>query len=159
MVLQRIESVVEIPENVVDWVLVEFRDAEEASSATSSTVVGQIAAFITIDGTIISSTGQPLIPFNHIVQEGLFVVVWHRNHLGIMSANPLDVVDGIYNYDYSSAADQVYGGNVAHKELTAGIWGMVAGDANADGDVNNIDKNEYWPLRPDTPGIRRLIST
>ncbi len=72
------------------------------------------------------------------------LVVKHRNHLGILSsASP--VLNGrVYSYDFTSGMDNVFGGDKAHKQVYPGIWGMMAADANADGQIDNRDKNDIW---------------
>jgi hypothetical protein len=40
--------------------------------------------------------------------------------------------------------NKVYGGILGHKELDPGIWGMISGDGNADGKIENRDKNDVW---------------
>ncbi len=47
--------------------------------------------------------------------------MWHRNHLGIISANPIVNTGGIYTYDFSSSESQVHGGLMAHKEIGTDI--------------------------------------
>ena len=38
----------------------------------------------------------------------------------------------------------MYGGISGHKYLGGGIYGMAGGDGNADGTVNDSDKNNIW---------------
>ena len=148
------ESVVSIPGiNLVDWILIELRDAPDAVSATSGTIIAKQAAFLKNDGRVVGINGSETIQFNQSVNQQLFVVVWHRDHLGIMSANPVSESGGIYEYDFSTSVDQVYEGYLGgYKELSTGIWGMVAGDANADGYVNDLDKNDNWEIQAGTRG-------
>jgi uncharacterized delta-60 repeat protein len=140
------ESVASIPNaDIVDWVLVEFRDATDASLATGSTMVSRQAAFLLKDGTVVSPDGSANISLSiSTIQYSLFAVVWHRNHIGIMSAFPLINSGGIYTYDFTTGAGQVYGGSNGHKELAPGIWGMIGADGNADGQINNSDKLDIW---------------
>jgi hypothetical protein len=52
------ESVSSIPNaDVVDWVLIEMRDAPDAASATSATIIEQQAAFISEDGSMVATDG------------------------------------------------------------------------------------------------------
>ncbi|RLD54717.1 MAG: hypothetical protein DRJ05_14150, partial [Bacteroidetes bacterium] len=139
------ESVVSIPGiNNVDWVLVELRDAVDADSANSGTMIAQKAAFVQKDGTVISIDGSSVLQFNTLVSQQLFVVVWHRDHLGIISANALVETSGVYEYDFTTSENQVLGGSAGYKEVATGIWGMVAGDSNADGTVDDLDKEQNW---------------
>jgi len=116
--------------------------------------------------------GISKLQFTNSVANQLFAVVYHRNHLGIMSATGLTQAGGTCNYDFTTASGQAYGTN-AQKQLASGIWGMYGGDAdcngaigtsdmtaewnneageaglyscdlNLDGQVNNIDKDSHW---------------
>ncbi|MBC8487123.1 MAG: hypothetical protein H8D45_13930 [Bacteroidetes bacterium] len=140
------ESVASIPNSdVIDWVLIELRETPgDASSATSSTMIDRQAAFVLKDGTIVKTNGSSPLVFNVEITENLFAVVYHRNHLGILSANPLPLSGGEYIYNFTTGEGQVYGGLNGHKELEPGIWGMMGGDGNADGEINNLDKNDIW---------------
>ncbi len=138
------ESVTGIPAGVVDWVLIQARDAADAGSADTNTVVETIAAFVTDDGTITGIDGGRIGFQNLAVSQNLFIVVYHRNHLGIISANGLTKTDGVYSYDFTTDSGQAYGGTDAQKEVATGVWGMIAGDGNADGVISSQDKNQQW---------------
>lgn len=169
-----IESVVAIPGNdVTDWVLVELRDAASAATATPGTAIARQAAFILNDGSVVGLDGTSELVFPVSISQNLYVVIWQRNHIGIMSNNALTPSGGIYTYDFTTGINQVYGGVNGHKELTSGVWGMFSGDGdrngligvgdksltwenqagtagyifsdyNLDGESNNIDKDDYW---------------
>ncbi len=133
------ESVASIPANVVDWVLIQIRDAENAASATAATSIATQAAFLRNDGTVVGLDGSVVLTFPGVsFSHNLYVVVWHRNHLGIMSANGPSLSGGTYNYDFSTAMSQAYGTN-AQKDLGGGVFGMYAGDADANGNIENAD--------------------
>jgi len=137
------EAVVSIPNvDIVDWILVELRDAADAASATSGTVIAQQAAFLNDDGTIVGTDGTVLPNFDVSVSDQLFVVIWHRNHLGIMSANSLSEAGGIYTYDFTTSAAQAYGTN-SQKDIGSGVFGMISADSNGDGDVNAADLSQW----------------
>jgi len=138
------ESVGAIPNpDVVDWVLIELRDAPNAGSATGSTQIAMQAAFLLRDGSVVGLDGSSILQFNSSVAQQLFVIVWHRNHLGIMSANGVLAQGGIFTYNFSLSATQVHGGSLGYKQLPGGLWGMVAGDSNHDGLINITDKSEW----------------
>jgi poly-gamma-glutamate capsule biosynthesis protein CapA/YwtB (metallophosphatase superfamily) len=135
------ESVDAIPNsNVVDWILAEFRDAPDAAGATGSTVIEKQAGFLLRDGTIVGTNGTTHIQFKGAVSKQLFAVVLHRNHVGIMSANPLTIAEGVYTYDFTTSIGQVYGSTAGYKSLAPGIFGMAGGDADASGSVDMADK-------------------
>ena len=81
-----IEDVGFMPGNVVDWVLVEIRDAPDAVPASSATLVNRQAALIVDNGSIVALDGISELSFNNALIQNLFVVLWHRNHLGILSS-------------------------------------------------------------------------
>ncbi len=138
------ESVSSVPANVVDWVLVELRDAANAVSASPGTLVSCQAAFLMKNGNIKYLDACANLDFNVTLSQEMFIVIRHRNHLDIMSATALTETDGVYQYDFSSGVNQVFGGNLAHSELTTGVWGMMSGDGNGDGEVDNVDKDDIW---------------
>jgi len=138
------ESVVLIPNgNVVDWVLVEIRDAVDAVSATPSTILSRQAAFILNDGSIVGMDGSSILYFDGSINNNLFLVLYHRNHLGVMSASPL-TLNGIYSYDFSTEVEQVHGGDIGYKYIGGGKFGMIAGDGDANGIINSDDKSVIW---------------
>ncbi|MCD4737508.1 MAG: carboxypeptidase-like regulatory domain-containing protein, partial [Bacteroidales bacterium] len=59
-----VESVTNINPDVVDWILVEIRDALDASSATPSTTLFEFPAFLKSDGTVIALDfiSNPVVP-------------------------------------------------------------------------------------------------
>jgi hypothetical protein len=92
------ETVPSIPgADIVDWILVELRDAPDAISATPLTTIGSQAAFINNLGEIVDLDGINTLRFGNTVNDNLFVVIRHRNHLSVMSANALTNLSGTYS--------------------------------------------------------------
>jgi agmatine deiminase len=138
------ESVSVIPPDIVDWILVEYRDAASSATATASTVKGRQAAFLRSDGSVVALDGVSDLQHEIAITQQLFVVIYHRNHLAVMSAEPLVMAGGIYHYDYSDGESKVFGGSSGHKEIISGIWAMAGGDCNADGLINLSDLSDIW---------------
>jgi len=140
------ESVSSIPNsNVVDWVLVEFRDAPGGpSTATGATVVERKAAFLLSNGKVVGLNGSSLLQPSVTINNNLFVVINHRNHIPVMSSVSLVLNGGIYSYDFTTAVSKVFNGSSCYKQIGPGIYGMVAGDGLCDGVVNNFDKEAVW---------------
>ncbi|MBN3035945.1 MAG: hypothetical protein JW861_10195 [Bacteroidales bacterium] len=148
-----LESVGSVPSGVVDWILLELREtAGDASTAYEDDVVARQAGFLKDNGKIVSTDGYSPMQFDITVTQKLFAVVYHRNHLAVMSGGELAGSGGIYAYDFTTGASQAYGGATAHIELAPGVWGMTAGDGNADGQVNNGDKNDVWAPQAGSSG-------
>ena len=69
---------------LVDWVLLELR-----SSADSKTIIAQKALGVQADGDLMDTqTGESQLNFANVTAGSYYVVLRHRNHLGVMSANP-----------------------------------------------------------------------
>ncbi len=137
------ESVAAMPANVVDWVLVELRDATSAANATLATRIARKAGLLLANGNIVAPDGVSPLFFTNSVSNGLFVVIHHRNHLAVLSANPVTLTGENYTYDFSTSSAKAYGTN-AQKELTDGYFGMWCGDMNGDGTINTTDLVPAW---------------
>jgi hypothetical protein len=140
------ETVSTLPANTVDWVIVELRNAASAAQATSATVVARKACLLMSNGTVRELNGTSIPTFYASFSQGAFVVIWHRNHLGIMNANPIGGFGGSYAFNFSTGPGQVYGGQAGYKQLESNIWGMAAGDINADNQINLSDKSNGWTV-------------
>ena len=146
------ESVASVPTNVVEWVLIELRDAASVGQANGGSVIDRQAGFLRNDGQVVDMSGNPVLSFANSVSNGLFVVVYQRNHIAVISGSTLTASGGIYSYDFSSGENQAYGGADGHKQLTSGIWGMFSGDGNHDGHVNSGDKSPLWETQSGNKG-------
>jgi len=138
------ESVTAVPAGVVDWVLVEVRQATSADLATSSTILTKRAGFLTSTGAIVDLDGVSPLNIGRIsITDPLFVVIRHRNHLAIMSNNAVKKdANGIYNYDFTTALTQAYGAGLGYKALGT-TFAMVAGDADQDGAIYVSDYSAW----------------
>jgi hypothetical protein len=147
------ENVTSIPSNVVDWILVELRDASDATSATPVTAIARQAAFLMNNGNIRTTDGNSKLKFiNLSIQQFLYVVINHRNHLAVISANALTEPGGSYSYDFTNGSGQAY--NDGQKEIAPGVWGMVAGDADASSSIDGTDKSAIWNVQAGKSGYR-----
>ncbi|NOT52607.1 MAG: fibronectin type III domain-containing protein [Chitinophagaceae bacterium] len=152
--------------DVVDWVLLELRDA-----TTPSTLITRRAAFVREDGRIVDLDGTSDVSFRSLAPANYFVVIRHRNHLGIRTALA-QTADGTMGvaipavYDFSTAQAQAFqdpailalappNNNNAMRDLGAGVFGMWAGNANANTAVRAsgpLAQNDYLFLISTTLG-------
>ncbi len=136
------ETAGSIPAGAVDWVLVELREATSAAAALKSTKVGSAAGFLMDDGSIKATDGTSDLTVSLTGNTGseFFVVVYHRNHLAIMSANPVaEGAGGTYDIDFTTLSANTYQTTSALTTLSTGKFAMPAGDADGDGDVDATD--------------------
>jgi len=150
------EDISNLPTNVVDWVLVELRDTcGPASAANGSSVVARRAGLLLSNGTITDLDGISPLEFKLTIRENLYVVIYHRNHLPVISAQALQKEDGLYSYDFSDGVTKALGEALAQKELTSGVYGMIAGDAEASGLINDSDIDSYWQNQAGQQGYKQ----
>ena len=146
-----LENVASIPNSdIVDWLLVEVRDAPSAELATSGTRVGRQAAFLLRNGDIVGIDGSSYLLFDITITDSLFVVIEHRNHLSVLSASGLVRNAGVYSYNFSTGPDKAYNGNL--KEIGPNIWGMFGGNGFADDQINEQDKTSVWEVEAGAAG-------
>jgi len=141
-------SVSGIPDNIVDWVLVELRATDSSSAIISKSV------FIDRDGYIVSDDGSTKNVLLGVVPGSYYVVIKHRNHLAVMSANAVITIKDTLTYDFTLGSDQFYGGSDGAKEIKNGIWGMITGDGGGNGQIQNSDSEETWKQENGISGYR-----
>ncbi len=136
---------------VVDWVLVELRQAPSATQATSATTLLTMAGLLLDNGEVIAAYGSGDLNTGEInITDNLYLVVRHRNHADVMSAVPLTRINGTYSYDFTTAVNKAYGSGLI--QLASGVWGMHAGDSDGNNDINSNDRNTYWRVDNGTTG-------
>jgi hypothetical protein len=142
------ESVSSIPANVVDWVLAELRTGNPV--VPPMTKVARRAAFLKSDGTVVDLDGTSPISFSAVSAGSYYIVIRHRNHLGIMSAGTVALSSTSVQYDFTTAMTQAYGTNPM--KLVSTKYVMYAGDGNNDGVINATDRNLIWRVQNGTVG-------
>jgi len=133
------ESVASIPQNIVDWVLVELRGSE-------TTVVETRAAFLKNDGTLVDLDGTSNIKFPSTPEGEYYVVIKHRNHLPVMTANKVGINFSPTLYDMRTDLTKAYGTN-ALKSFGSGYFGIFTADTDGSGTVNAADRSNAWNQR------------
>ncbi len=147
------ESVTIIPSpDIVDWVIVDVLKPYFTGNQTWFEVIGRKAGFLFNDGFIKDMDGIGNLSIQSTMTSGFYIRIHHRNHLPVISAVPLIESGGVFSYDFAFSADQALGETLSQKQLSAEIWGMIAADANASGQIDNIDKNEFWLLQQGLTG-------
>lgn len=127
----------DIPANIVDWVLLEVRDAID-----NSLILDSRAAFLRNDGSVVDLDGSEGVEFANITaNQSYYLVARHRNHLAVLSANTVELPN-VTPYDFSLPTN-VSSGATQVKELNNGIYGILAGDISGDGIISVADFNIY----------------
>lgn len=129
-----LESVTTWPANTVDWVLIELRAANDLSN-----VVARSAALLRADGQLMNTDGTPGISFDDVNDGTYHLAVFHRNHLAVISAEPIPTNTPSFQYDFSTSATQAMGDSPL--KLSGQVWAIRSGDADHNHIVNNQDYN------------------
>ncbi len=138
------ETIASIPEDMVDWVFVELRNG-----TMESDVVGRRAGILRSSGHITDLDGG-VLKYPGIDDGSYYVVVYHRNHLAIMSANPI-LMEGSVSYDFTDDLAKAFGTNPMRD--ISGEFVMWGGDGNSSGDTTAFDfLNEWLPINGTVAG-------
>lgn len=90
-------TVAAIPANVVDWVLVQLRTTFDGSAVTSK------SAFLHKDGRIVNDDASTGVIEMDAASGDYYIVIKHRNHLAIMSANAVSLNNSTSTlYDFTN---------------------------------------------------------
>ncbi|NNF58309.1 MAG: hypothetical protein HKN04_08705, partial [Rhodothermaceae bacterium] len=133
------ESNASPPATTTDWMLVQLRTGTD-----SATAVASVAALLLEDGSIVDASGSG--PVQLAVAPGsYYVVLYHRNHLPVITASAVDFASGAASYDFTTAMSQALGatpmiGLGAGGSAPFALWGA---DGNGDGLVTAPDFNLY----------------
>lgn len=145
--------------NAVDWVLLEVRRTNINATVNDATLaavpssgapnVGRRAALLLANGDIVDPANNQSILFQ-IAQEGeYYVVVYHRNHLPIMTAAAADTGNNVVaaTGDLTVPAN-VLGTNTDNFIETSSVAFMVPGNANtANFAIDAADRTAIWAAR------------
>ncbi|WP_299440118.1 HYR domain-containing protein [uncultured Aquimarina sp.] len=128
-------DVATVNDAIVDWIWVELRDATDASI-----IIEGISALLQRDGDIVAVDGTSTVSFAQ--PEGLyFIAIQHRNHLGILSANTMNLTTSTSNIDFTANPLNILGGTNAVIDIGGGILTIPSGDFDENGQIQNSDIN------------------
>jgi len=144
---------------IVDWIFIEMR-----SASNPSTILATKRALLRRDGTIVSHTdGVSPVSFSSLGNGNYFVSVKHRNHLGVMSANPLAMITGTPSTVNFAVAGSVYVYPTimnAPRKLVGSVYTLWSGDANTNKNVKyNGLMNDKDPILVAVGGPASINST
>jgi hypothetical protein len=131
------EAVDSLPLNVVDWVLVELRNTASGSA------IAKRAAFLRKDGIVVDLNGNDPVKFHNVNKGSYYIIIKHRNHLGVMTSNKIEIDAVSSLYDFTTSSNKAYGSS-AMKNIGGGVFALFSGDGNSSANVNNADANSVW---------------
>jgi hypothetical protein len=146
------ETVISYPPNAVDWVLISLRTVAQDPLTT----VFRTAALLLSNGSVSLISPCPVLWTN----QSYFVVVEHRNHIGVISHQAIPVVNNSINYNFSTQQSYIPVGSPANgqKQLSAGFFVLYAADCTKNS-LSQIDANDTSKWRVDNGKVGRYLTT
>lgn len=139
----------------VDWVEVAVVEAEPVPASTVypfniTRKIDSLSCLLREDGIVCDTAGNPYIGFKNLPQNDYYVVVRHRNHLGIMSNIKIALSSSIPNIgsgvmiDFTSIIAPIAGiTNVAYyKPMSVNNYFMYVGDVDSNEKITTADRNK-----------------
>ncbi|MCD4680432.1 MAG: hypothetical protein K8S00_08600, partial [Bacteroidales bacterium] len=125
------ETLNSIPANMADWILVELRNA-----TNPAVIIAQRVAILLNNGNIADTNLASSVNFDGISAGNYYLCLHHCNHMPVMSETPI-AIPNVSVYDFSDTLNfpPYGGGSQALIKLESGIFGMIAGDVNSDGQL------------------------
>ncbi|WP_179320299.1 hemagglutinin protein [Winogradskyella helgolandensis] len=116
---------------IVDWVWLELRDKTD-----NTLVILSQSALLQRDGDVVATDGVSNINLN-IALDDYYIVVNHKNHLGVMTNTPVTIARTATPtvVDFTDVNTTTYGTH-AQSTLSSGDMALWAGDVNGDGLIN-----------------------
>jgi hypothetical protein len=136
---------------IVDWVHVQIR-----SKADNKQILATRSGLVQRDGDIVDLDGESPLSFPNLSVDSFYLVVKHRNHLGVMSlivpngalvdfTNPATPV---FNFGSSLNNGLNYTGLSMNNDVKQGYSALWAGDSDADGVLTysgpDVDRNKIY---------------
>lgn len=152
------EKATGISRNVVDWILVQLATADYKEEISR-------ACFVKDDGSILDVDGNSFVRFDGIDKGAYLIIIYHRNHLPLLSAKPLEINSDSLMVDFTNK-DSAAANLATAADLGDGHLGMICGDSNSDGEINkadvleiakNIFKTGYYNCDLDMNGIVNVL--
>ncbi|PTX61006.1 hypothetical protein C8N46_105162 [Kordia periserrulae] len=138
-------------DKIVDWIWIELRDANNPTS-----IIDGKSALLQQDGDVVEAvsdnTSTP-VSFNQVSGD-YYIVIKHRNHLGIMSGSQIGLTNtAVTTVDFTDSNNQITYGTNAQTTfgMPANTVAMWCGNANGDNVV------QYSGTNPDVPAILATV--
>ncbi|MBI5326378.1 MAG: hypothetical protein HZB41_14075 [Ignavibacteriae bacterium] len=142
-------NLVSVPDSIVDYIVIEFRKNLNATDPS------YITCLLKKDGSVVALDGKsPVVLASGRLDAGdYYLVVRHRNHLSIATENPVGIYPrALGNYvDFTDPQILLGRANavkpIGKRQDGSILFGMIAGDVNNDGIIDNNDFVLTWDDR------------
>ena len=121
-------------EDIVDWVLIELREATDMA-----VVAFRKAVLLRKDGWIVNEDGEELVDFGLTQSGSYFIALYHRSHLPIISSTPHLFQASPTVCDFTATESAAMG--TAQLKSIDNKFLLNSGDFDGNGIINNQDFN------------------
>lgn len=118
---------------IIDWVWIEIRD-----SGNGITVIAEKSALLLANGQVVASDGTSAVTFE-VPIGNYYIMISHRNHLGILTANAVSFSGGTAVLDLTTNNTLIMGGANGIADMGDGKFALYAGDYDGNGQIQNDD--------------------
>ncbi|WP_179334648.1 hemagglutinin protein [Winogradskyella costae] len=118
---------------IIDWIWIELRDSNDGI-----TVLGETSALLQADGDVVATDGISVVNIN-VSPGNYYVMVSHRNHLGVLTANPINLSGSATVLDLTANSVLVMGDANGIANMSDGNYALFAGDFDGNGQIQNSD--------------------
>ncbi len=99
------------------------------------------SALLQRDGNVVDLDGVSPVAFADVAADDYYLIVKHRNHIGVMSAMPIAFSATTTVVDFTGDIAGVFGNVNGIASLEDGKLGLYSGDFDHNGQVQNTDYN------------------
>ncbi|MDA7501928.1 MopE-related protein [Chitinophagales bacterium] len=139
-------NVAPINPNSVDWVLIELRSGTPSLTGNPTTTLLEThAGLLQSNGEVTATNGNPIRFINAQLGDSYHLIVRHRNHLDICTANSF-VASTNTVVDFRTASSSALGAEQL-KDSGDGYTLLYSGDFNSDAVIQTTDFDQ-WLLDP-----------
>ncbi|WP_143569892.1 hemagglutinin protein [Tenacibaculum agarivorans] len=126
---------------IIDWVWITLRDKND-----QTIVIASQSALLQADGDIVATDGASALEFD-LPSDSYYVAINHRNHLGILSAATIALNSvNTTTVNLSDTSIAAFGGSNSTIDMGNGIFAMISGDFDENGQIQNTDASSVIQL-------------
>ncbi len=135
------------PDAIVDWILLELREA-----ADNTTSIATRTGLLQADGDVVDLDGVSPVFFEDVNAGDYFIVVRHRNHLDVMTPIALPLNESTaFPHDFTGGDAFGYPGyQQTQVEVEPGVFCLNEADYDQNGAIDAADRSEAWNHKNET---------
>ncbi|OYT13404.1 MAG: hypothetical protein B6I19_05300, partial [Bacteroidetes bacterium 4572_114] len=139
--------------DVVDWILVTVREG----GILPANNIWRCTGWLKSDGTVTFPEECACLSVKS--GEDYYILVEHRNHLGVMSPTPVNKLNGtkILEWDFTVGNSYQPIFRIGQKEVETGKWAMISANGNQINSISAINSADHTSWKEDQNGVNYLF--